>query len=349
MAVVGYGYWGANVARNVHAARPSSLVGIVDRDPARRLAAAAEYPAIKVHATLDDLIDDVAPEAVIVATPASTHVDVALAALERGRHVLVEKPMALSLEAAERIALAGRQAGLVVMVGHTFLYSPPVQRLREYVQSGDLGAIQYLYSQRLSLGRIRTDCNALWNLAPHDVSILLYLLEQKPVEVSARSLSIVQKDVPDVFFATIQFESGVTANVHVSWLDPRKVRLMTLVGDRKMAVFDDVSPDRKLTLYDAGVAELADTGLGEYKNMGEFQWRTRAGDVLIPRVPMVEPLQAEVEAFADACRGNGEPLTNASHGLAVIRTLTAIEESAINGGAPVAVSELEPTVEAAPE
>jgi predicted dehydrogenase len=338
VALVGYGYWGVNLARNLKASAHISLVGIVEEDPSRRAAAAEAFPDVGTWSSVQALLDDSPAEALVIATPAATHGDIALQALERKRHVLIEKPMALRLEVAEEIERVGSSMGLVVMAGHTFLYSPPVRRLYDYIVQGELGKVQYIYSQRLSLGRIRRDCSALWNLAPHDVSILLYLLREDPVEVSARALSFVQNEIPDVFFATIQFESGITANLHVSWLDPRKVRLMTVVGDRKMAVFDDVSPDQKITLYDAGVDQGQEHGLGEYTSMGEFQWRTRVGDVVIPRIPMVEPLQAEVEAFARACQGGEDPPSNARHGVKVVRTLAAIDESARQGGAPIRIS-----------
>jgi predicted dehydrogenase len=223
------------------------------------------------------------------------------------------------------------------MVGHTFLYSPPVQKLRDYIRNGDLGHVQYLYSQRLSLGRIRTDCNALWNFAPHDVAIMLWLLGEPAVEVSGRGFSFIQSGIEDVCFASIAFESGIGANLHVSWIDPRKTRLMTVVGDQKMVVYNDVSSDQKLWLFDAGVARTESPTLGDYAGMGEFQWRTRAGDIVIPNVAMREPLLAELEAFGESCRTGVPPESDARHGVEVVRVLTAIEESMGQGGAPVKV------------
>ncbi|MDQ3756273.1 MAG: Gfo/Idh/MocA family oxidoreductase [Actinomycetota bacterium] len=336
VALAGYGYWGGNLARNLAAATSLQLVGVSDPDEGRRHAAQRAYGDILTWASLDDVLRCDAVDAVVLATPALMHEEMAVQVLEAGRHVLVEKPLATTSAGAERIVAAAGAAGKVAMVGHTFLYSPPVRLLAGYIADGTLGNVKYLYSQRLSLGKIRRDCNALWNFAPHDVSIMLYLLGERPVEVSARAMALIDPHVADVFFATLEFESGIGANVHVSWIDPRKARLMTVVGDQKMAVFDDVSADRKITVFDAGVAQ--GSTLGEYESMGEFQWKTRAGDILIPKVTMTEPLLAEVEEFGTACQYGKEPLTNARHGADVVRILEAIDHSAAAGGKPVALS-----------
>jgi predicted dehydrogenase len=234
------------------------------------------------------------------------------------------------------VKLAERQR-VTLMVGHTFLYSAPLRRLHRYIAEGELGSVQYLYSQRLSLGRIRRDCNALWNFGPHDISIMLYLLGERPVEVSARSYSFIGKGIDDVCFASLTFGSGIVGNFQCSWIDPRKVRLVTVVGDRKMAIYDDVSPDQKLQLADAGVAPDLHRTMGEFDSLGEFQWRTRVGDLLIPHIPMTEPLLVEMEAFGDACRTGTRPLTDGRHGRDVVRILAALDESAARRGAPVEV------------
>ena len=232
------------------------------------------------------------------------------------------------------VALASER---ILMVGHTFLYSPPVLKLGELVAAGDLGAIQYLYSQRLSLGRIRRDCNALWNFAPHDVSIMLHLLGQRVVEVSARGFSFIEPGIDDVCFASLMFESGVGANLHVSWIDPQKTRLLTVVGDQQMAVFDDTSVDKPLWLVDSGVAK--DSDLGGYESMSDFQWRTRAGDIVIPRIEMSEPLFHQLTAFGSACESRQQPRTDGAHGLEVVRVLEAIDRSAADRGRPVEVEQ----------
>ncbi len=335
--LIGYGYWGNNLARNIAASAALTLVGIADGAEDQRRAAASAYPNISVWSSLDEALADADLDAVVIATPAVTHAPLALQAIAAGRHVLVEKPLAMTVADATAVADAAEAAGLVAMVGHTFLYSPPVIRLREYVRNGDLGRIQYLYSQRLSLGKIRRDCNALWNFAPHDIAIMLFLLDDRPVEVSARGFSFIQAGIEDVCFASLLFESGIGANLHVSWIDPRKTRLMTVVGDEKMVVYNDVSSDQKLWLFDAGVARSDRPSLGDYAGMGEFQWRTRAGDIVIPNVAMREPLLVEVEAFGAACRSGVPPVSDARHGVEVVRVLTAIEASMAEGGRPVPV------------
>ncbi|HVM08446.1 MAG TPA: Gfo/Idh/MocA family oxidoreductase [Acidimicrobiales bacterium] len=332
-ALVGYGYWGVNLARNIALAASLDLVAVADADEARRAAAVRALPGIRTWATFEEVLADDDVEAVVLATPALMHEEMAVAVLESGRHVMVEKPLAMTPEGADRVVAWAEVAGRTAMVGHTFLYSPPVRELKGYIDRGDLGRVQYLYSQRLSLGKIRRDCNALWNFAPHDVSIILYLLGERPVTATATSLTYIQDGVADVFFATLKFPSGVGANVHVSWLDPRKTRLMTVVGDEKMAVYDDVSADQKIALFDAGVARSG--SFGEYESMGEFQWKTRSGDILIPKITMTEPLLAEMEEFGRSC-ASGEPgLTDATHGRDVVKILYAIDRSAASGGTPV--------------
>jgi predicted dehydrogenase len=335
VALVGYGYWGANLARNIQSCPDLRLIGVADPNEAQRVAARTDHPSVSTFASLDEALAVDEVEAVVLAVPAAMHADMAATVLDCGRHVLVEKPLAMTGSDAEMLVDKAADVGRIAMVGHTFLYSPPVRRLREYVQRGDLGSVQYLYSQRLSLGRIRRDCNALWNFAPHDVSIMLYLLGERPTEVSATSLTMIEPGIADVFFATLTFPSGVGANLHVSWIDPRKTRLMTVVGDEKMAIYNDVSVDQKLWIVDAGVAKSGD--FGEYQSMGDFQWRTRAGDILIPKIDMSEPLGLEMQAFADACRTGEPPLTDARHGADVVAILVAIDESSRRRGEPVEV------------
>lgn len=333
VALVGYGYWGANLARNIAAVDALNLVGVADSDASQRAAASADYPSATTWNCLDDALQHPDVKAVVIAAPAAMHADLATQTLEAGRHVMVEKPLAMTAPDAESIGRIAAQRNLIAMVGHTFLYSPPVWRLKEYIDSGDLGSLQYLYSQRLSLGRIRRDCNALWNFAPHDVAIMLYLIGERPEAVSATSMTMIDPAIPDVFFAQLEFPSGVGAHMHVSWIDPRKTRLMTIVGDRKMAVYDDVSVDQKIAIVDAGVARHSE--FGEYLSLGDFQWRTRAGDILVPRIEMSEPLRNEMQAFADACRTGEQPVANARHGADVVVILEAIDESARRRGSPV--------------
>jgi len=333
VALVGYGYWGANLARNIDAARSLRLVGVVETDESQRYTASEAFSGIATWPDLASALADAEVEAVVVAAPAAFHAELARQALDAGRHVMVEKPLAMTTVDARELVGHADASGQVLMVGHTFLYSPPVARLRQAIVDGELGAVQYLYSQRLSLGRIRRDCNALWNFAPHDVSIMLYLLGERPASVSATSMTMIGPDMADVFFAHLQFPSGIGAHLHVSWIDPRKTRLMTIVGDEKMAIYNDVSVDQKLWIVDAGVARNED--FGEYQSLGDFQWRTRAGDILIPKIDMTEPLRNEMEAFGEACRTGVAPLTDARHGAEVVAVLEAIDASAVAGGTPV--------------
>lgn len=336
VAVAGYGYWGVNLARNVAAAATTTLVGVADPSADRRGLASANHPGLTCWSTLDEMLADERVEAVVLATPASTHVSLALMALESGRDVLVEKPLAETAADAEKLRDLARDRDRILMVGHTFLYSPPVLRLEEMIADGELGSVQYLYSQRLSLGRIRRDCNALWNFAPHDVSIMLHLLGEPVVEVTAKGFSFIEPGIDDVCFASLTFASGIGANLHVSWIDPRKTRLMTVVGDEKMAIYNDTSVDQPLWVVDSGVAK--DRDLGEYESMSDFQWRTRSGDIVIPRIEMSEPLRHEVTAFGEACATRTEPRTNGDHGLEVVRVLEAIDRSAGANGRPTAVA-----------
>lgn len=333
VAVVGYGYWGVNLARNVAVATTTELIGIADPGSDRRDLAVANHQGVTTWETLDDALDDERVDAVVLATPASTHVSLALTALESGRDVLVEKPLAETAADAAKLRDVALDRGRILMVGHTFLYSPTVLRLKQLVDDGDLGAIQYLYSQRLSLGRIRRDCNALWNFAPHDISIMLHLLEEPVVEVTAKGFSFIENGIDDVCFASLTFESGIGANLHVSWIDPRKTRLTTVVGDEKMAIYNDVSVDQPLWLVDSGVAK--DQDLGEYESMSDFQWRTRSGDIVIPRIEMSEPLRSEITAFGDACATRVQPRTDGDHGYEVVRILEAIDRSTQASGRPV--------------
>ena len=336
VGLLGYGYWGANLARNIAAAGTTNLVAIADPVESQRAAAEAQR-SVRTCTGLDELLADDTVEAVVIATPASLHCEQAIAALEAGRHVLVEKPLAMTPDDAEAVVAAASRAERTLMVGHTFLYSAPVAMLRQLIEQDELGRVQYLYSQRLSLGRIRRDCNAMWNFAPHDVSIMMYLLGERVVEVTAKGFSFIGPGIEDVCFASLTFESGIGANLHVSWIDPRKTRLMTVVGDRKMAIYNDVSVDQKVWIVDAGVAGGAD-GFGSYASLGDFQWRTRAGDIVIPHINQTEPLLVEIQAFGIACSTGVPPVTDGRHGADVVRVLHAIDTSAGEGGAPVTLT-----------
>lgn len=336
-AVVGYGYWGVNLARNVAGASATHLVGVCDPDPDRQAVLLQHHPNAEVWSDLTAVLADERVEAVVLATPASTHHGLGLEVLRSGRHLMVEKPLSETVSDAEELVAEADARSLLLMVGHTFLYANPVHHLKRWIDEAELGTVQYLYSQRLSLGRIRRDTNALWNFAPHDISIMNHLLGETPCAVTAKGFSFIQPGIDDVCFASLTYPSGVGANLHVSWIDPRKTRLMTVVGDQKMAIYNDVSTDQPLWMVDSGVAR--DATLGEYESLGDFQWRTRAGDIVIPRIPMSEPLRAEIEAFGNAAAGNGTVPTDGRHGLEVVKVLAAIDESAHNDGRPISIDQ----------
>ncbi|HWM12865.1 MAG TPA: Gfo/Idh/MocA family oxidoreductase [Gaiellaceae bacterium] len=316
MAVAGLGPWGSNLARNFH--ELADLVWLCDEDEAKLAAAATRYPAARTTTRFEDVLEDESLEAVVVATPVPTHAALARRALAAGKHVFVEKPMALGGTEAEELVALVEERGLVLMPGHLLLYHPGVAKLKELVDSGELGEILYVYGNRVNLGTIRRDENALWSLGVHDLSVILHLLGEEPSELSAHGESFLKPEVEDVVFCYLRFPSGKTAHMHLSWLDPHKMRRMTVVGTDKMAVFDDMELDRKVTVYDSA-AEPSLRTFGE--------WSTRIGDVYSPRVPNSEPLRLECEHFLALLRGEGDPLAAARDGLAVVRALEQLQAS----------------------
>jgi predicted dehydrogenase len=342
LGLVGLGYWGPNLARVIADVKGGQLAALCDADPARLDRVARRYPETKLVADYEQMLgDDV--DAIVIATPADTHYELAMRALRAGKHVLVEKPLARSSDECLELIEVARAAELVLMPGHVFLYNAAVRKVRSYIESGELGEVYYAYSQRLNLGQVRRDVNALWNFAPHDLSIIGWWFGGAPERVVARGYSYVQPGIEDVVFMTLDYPGGVGANVHLSWLDPLKVRLMTVVGSEKMVVYDDTSPDARIQLYDKGVTRQlvedrpGDATLGRYETFAQFQLLLRAGDVLIPRIDFVEPLQLEIEDFLAAVRGERVPVSNAQTGLQVVRTLEAAQRSLEAAGAPVAV------------
>jgi predicted dehydrogenase len=292
-----------------------------------------QYPLLQFSERAQEVLGDGQIDAVAIATPPDSHFELSKAALSAGKHVFVEKPMAnSSAECRELIALAEKQQR-VLMVGHTFLYNAAVNKVREYVQSGELGEVYYLYSQRLNLGRVRQDVDAMWNYAPHDLSILLYWLGRMPLRVSARGSAYLQDGVVDVAFVQLEFAGGVIANVHVSWLDPNKVRRMTVVGSQKMVVYDDMAPDHKVQVFDKGITRQdLSVSLGEFDSFGKFQLIQRAGDLLMPKVDFIEPLKVQCQHFVDCIVKNQKPLSDGESGLQVVRILEAAQRSREAGG-----------------
>jgi predicted dehydrogenase len=316
VGIAGLGPWGSNLARNFN--ELARLTWACDADEAKLAGAAARYPAARATTRFDDILEDEGVAAVVVATPVPTHADLARRALEAGKHVFVEKPMALAADDAEELVAIAEERGLVLMPGHLLLYHPGGAKLKELVDSGELGEILYVYGNRVNLGTIRRDENALWSLGVHDLSVILHLLEEEPADLSAHGESFLKPGVEDVVFCYLRFPSGKTAHMHLSWLDPHKMRRMTVVGQDKMAVFDDMELDRKVTVYDSA-AEPSLRTFGE--------WSTRIGDVYSPRVPNAEPLRLECEHFLGLLRGEGDPLAAARAGLSVVRTLEQLQAS----------------------
>ena len=329
VGLVGFGYWGPNLARNIERLDDAEFVAAYDASPANLAKLTAAHPGVEAATSLDDLLSErFALDAVMIATSAHTHFEVAKAAIEAGKHTYVEKPLTLTAEHAHELVSLARERDVRLVVGHLMVYHSAVRWVREYIESGELGDVLYLYAQRLNLGKVRTEENAFWSLAPHDVSVALYLLGEAPTQVSATGAAYLHDGVQDTVFANLQFASGRMANIHVSWLDPHKVRKFTIVGTKKMLVFDDMQATEKIWIYDKGVAPVEALPYGE-------DLRLRFGDIRVPFVPMKEPLAVEVQSFLDVCRGLAESPSDGQAGLDVVRVLAAVDASIAAGGAPV--------------
>ena len=331
IGVVGAGNWGRNHVRTVAGLHDAELAAVCDTDAKTRERIARQHPGALVTGELTDLLQR--SDAVIVASPAGTHAPVARRCIEAGKPCLVEKPFALSVRDAEAVAALSVERKVPVLAGHLLVFHAAVERLRTLVQGGELGKIFYLYGLRVNLGQVRQDENALWSFGPHDVSVALHLLGEAPVRVAAQGKSYLQPKIEDVVFLTMEFASGVLAHVQLSWLDPHKERKLTVVGAKKMVVFDDMEPREKLRVYDKGVDRPP-----EYGSFGE-SLAIREGDIFIPRIPTVEPLAAELAHFVRVARGAEAPRpgAGADDGVRVVRVLEAASRSLINGGAPEAL------------
>ena len=316
LAVVGLGYWGPNIARIVDVLPGVELRWCLDTDPQRRTRLEQAFRTTRFTDSLDELLADEMLDGVMIATPVPTHAELAVRVLEAGKHCFVEKPLAQSLADAELAVAAAERAGRVLMVGHLLEYHPGVRRLAEVVAAGELGEVRYIYTNRLNLGKLRADENALWSLGAHDVSVVLALAGEEPSELDARGESYMRAGIEDVVFAYLRFPSGITAHLHLSWLDPHKERRLTVVGSKRMATFDDMELERKLTIYDKGFDESADTW-GEYI--------ARSGDVTSPRIPNAEPLRLECEHFVECVRTGATPRSDGRSGLRVVRVLAELQ------------------------
>jgi predicted dehydrogenase len=322
IAQIGVGYWGPNLLRNLLGTRRCSVESVVDLSEERRSFVRDLYPTVRVTADTDAVLSDSEIQAVVIATPVATHFDLVCRALKAGKHVLVEKPMATSVREIDAIDLLAHKLGLVAMVGHTFLFNSAVRYLRELVVSGQIGDIRYIYSQRLNLGRIRSDVDALWNLAPHDVSIIQYLLDDpKPISIHRAGMDFIQKGVDDVAFLNIEYPHKIFAHVHVSWLDPHKVRSLTIVGSNKMVVYDDIA-DNKIAIYDKGIEPRAVLGERmDYDAVQPAAFLHRSGDVRLPSINWREPLKTEIEHFLDCIDGKTICIAGPAHARSVVGIL----------------------------
>ncbi len=317
VGVAGLGYWGPNLARNFAALPGCEVAWLCDADEAVLARVGAAHPDARRTASLDDVLDDAGVDAVVLATPVPTHGPLAERVLAAGKHCFVEKPLAQSVEDAERAVAAAEAAGRVLMVGHLLEYHPGVTLLKDIAAGGELGDIHYIYSRRLNLGQLRADENALWSLGAHDISVVLHLAGEEPVSCEARGESYMRDGVEDVVFGFLRFPSGLAAHLHLSWLDPHKERQFTVVGSKRMATFDDMALERKLTVYDKGFDEKADS-YGEYI--------TRSGDIWSPRVGNREPLQLECEHVVTCVHEGRVPRSDGASGLRVVRVLAALQE-----------------------
>jgi predicted dehydrogenase len=325
VGVIGAGYWGPKHIRNFVALR-ARTDWLADVNIARLEAVKNDYPHLRTTTDYRELLAAPEVDAVVVATPVSTHAPLAAEALRAGKHVLVEKPLAHSSSAAEELVQLAEARGLVLMVGHTFLFNPAVTYLRDLIRSGELGQIYYAHSQRLNLGIFQTDINVMWDLAPHDVSILMYLLDLPVTRASAYGRAYVRPQIEDVAHVNLTFGDCVHAMIHVSWLDPNKVRRMTVVGSRKMVVYDDVEALEKIRIFDKGVEPPPVSGFGE------FQLSYRYGNITVPHLPSIEPLRAECHHFLECIETGQVPLTHGRHGLEVVRVLESAEASLRDSG-----------------
>ncbi|MGI8805258.1 MAG: Gfo/Idh/MocA family protein [Thermoleophilaceae bacterium] len=318
VGVVGLGYWGPNLARNFDRLPGAELRWICDASEDARARWAPEFAGARVTGELDELLADPELDAVVVATHVPTHADLALRVLAAGKHCFVEKPLAQSVAEAERVVAAAAESDRVLMVGHLLEYHPGVEKLKAISAAGDLGRIHYIYSNRLNLGKLRADENALWSLGAHDVSVVLHLAEEEPAEVEARGESYMRQGIEDVVFCYLRFPSGLVAHLHLSWLDPHKERRFTIVGSKRMATFDDMEIERKVTVYDKGFDQ-------DYSSFGEYI--QRSGDIWSPRISNEEPLRIECRHFLERVRDGAEPRSGPASGLRVVRVLEALERS----------------------
>src|SRR5438876_2265295 len=321
-AQFGCGYWGPNLLRNFSALPGCTVKYVVDSSAERRGFVESNFPLSRAIDTHQTVLDDPSVDGVVIATPAASHFSLANQVLDAGKHVFVEKPLATKVAEVDELSERAAERKLVVMTGQTFIYDAAVRYVKQLIDAGELGEIRYIYSQRLNLGRIRADIDALWNFAPHDISIIQYWLgNPEPLSVSRQGMAYMQDGIDDVVFLSLEYPGKIIANIHVSWLDPQKVRKMIVVGSRKMVVYDDVA-ENKIAIYDKGIDRKAILGQNmDFDQPQLSQFNYRSGDVLLPQIKFTEPLRVEAEHFADCVLNGGVPLTGVTHARAVVSIL----------------------------
>lgn len=333
VGVVGLGYWGPNLARNFNQTQGCNLRALCDLDSHRLEKTCQMYPAVRGFSSFEAMLRDSHLDAIAVATPLGQHFPVAKAALLAGKHVLVEKPFAASLAEGEELVELANDLGLTLMVGHTFLYSAPIQMIKRVIDSGDIGEIRYINSQRLNLGLFQKDINVVWDLAPHDISIILYLLGRTPDSVNCQGNAHITPGIEDVSNLSLVFRSGQFATIQSSWLEPRKVRQMTIVGSRKMIVYDDIEPMEKIRIYDTRIERPP-----HYDSFGEFQYAYHYGDSFVPYIEQSEPLRQMCGHFISRIQDGAPSLSTGQSGLDVLRILEASSQSLKSNGDAVKVA-----------
>jgi len=338
LAVLGVGYWGPNLVRNVKELPDANLVGICDLSPAALDLIRKKYPEVPLFTDFRQMIKTVRPDAILIATPAHTHFPLVKEALENNLHVLVEKPLSLNSQHSRELTKMADDRHLTLMVGHTFLYNNYVREVRKYIELRELGEIFYYYSQRTSLGQIRTDVDALWNLGPHDVSILNYWAGSIPYRVSAWGFSYLNKPLSDVVFAKIEYPGGISAHLHLSWLDPQKVRRMVIVGSDKMLVYDDTRPESPVQIFD----KRAEREQEDPTDPSRFRFATKSGDVSTPKIVCPEPLREEIGHFVSCIKNKTKPFTDGHHATEIITVLEAMSVSLAADGKPIEVRKTSP-------
>lgn len=332
IGVIGCGYWGPNLIRNFSNLKTSKVLCCADLNEERLNHMKQLYPGLRTTTNFRDIVADPEIDAVVIATPVSSHYPVGKEALEAGKHVFVEKPLAKSIDEGKQLVDLARRKERILMVGHTFVYTAAVNKIRDLIWDGELGDIHYLATSRVNLGIFQSDINVVWDLAPHDVSIMNYVLNARPISVSAIGQSYIRPGIEDVAFLLLRYPQSTIANIHVSWLNPNKIRSTTVVGSKKMLVYDDISSLEKIRIYDKGV-----TVTPHYDTFGEFHLSYRYGDISIPRLDDSEPLKIECQHFVDCIEKGAAPRSGGAHGLEVLLALDAADRSMREHGKEVTI------------